>query len=140
MKVYLDFDGTCVEHRYPQIGRCNFGCIEVIDKLQKAGHEVVLNTMRCEFNDGSLQQALRWFENGWMNLLEDNVDLDLMSIKATDRKHSPAYWDWEFFKANDKIIIDDQSRGVPLKREVIGDGWMVDWAEVDRQFKEQGIY
>ena len=43
-KIYLDFDGTCVEHRYPEIGKYNFGAIEVIEKLQQAGHNIILNT------------------------------------------------------------------------------------------------
>ena len=51
MQIFLDFDGTVVEHYYPLIGAYNPGCKEVISKLQQAGHEVILNTYRVEIDD-----------------------------------------------------------------------------------------
>ena len=57
MNIYLDFDGTVVEHDYPEIGKLNPGALEVIKKLQDAGHTIILNTMRVEFNDGTLEEA-----------------------------------------------------------------------------------
>lgn len=59
MKIYLDFDGTVVEHAYPRIGRDNFGCVEIIRRLQDAGHEIVLNTYRADCANGSLEAAGR---------------------------------------------------------------------------------
>lgn len=142
MDIYLDFDGTVVEHQYPNIGRCNYGCVEVIKKLQDAGHNVILNTMRVEFKDGSLEQALDWFSKAWMCVVDKSNmdDFELKPLSVTTYKHSPAYWNWDFFRDNNMIIIDDQSSGVPLKRAVMTSGYMVDWDEIDRQFKEHGIY
>lgn len=140
MTILLDFDGTVVEHQYPKIGRCNYGCIEVIHKLQQAGHTIHLNTMRCEFGDGSLEKALNWFDNAWMFLKSRNHDFKLDPIHPTLRKQSPGYWDWEYFKANNEVFIDDQSQGVPLKRAAMTDGWMVDWDEIDRQLEANGLY
>ncbi len=144
MVIYLDFDGTVVEHQYPRMGRCNFGCIEVIHKLQQAGHKVLLNSVRCELKDESLVAALNWFENAYMFLKDRkksiDSDFDLLPIEPTDYKHSPAYWDWDFFRDNDMIIIDDQSVNVPIKKAMMSHGWMVDWEEVDKQFQANGIY
>lgn len=60
MEIYLDFDGTVVEHQYPFIGQYNEGCIEIIDKLNEAGHEIVINTMRVEFDHKLLMEALKF--------------------------------------------------------------------------------
>lgn len=140
--IFLDFDGTLVEHEYPKIGRCNFGCVEIVKKLQEAGHKVLLNTMRCKFKDGTLEKAEEWLKNSWRVVvnrdLRDNFQLD--HIESTTEKHSPSYWDWDFFKANDLIIIDDQTRDIPLKRAVMTNGWMVDWEALDKQFKENDVY
>ena len=57
MLIQLDFDGTVVEFDYPKIGLLNPGSVEVIDKLRKAGHEIVLNTYRADLNDGTLEDA-----------------------------------------------------------------------------------
>ncbi len=145
MIIYLDFDGTVVEHQYPSIGRCNFGCIEVIYKLQKAGHKILLNTMRCEFNNGSLEKALSWFDNAWMMLkdkkLNQDGDFNLMPIEATTYKHSPQIWDWDFFREKGFVIIDDQSLHVPLKKAIMTvNSYMVDWDEIDKQLSENGLY
>ena len=53
-EIELDFDGTVVEHAYPEIGLPNPGAIEVILKLQKKGHKIILNTLRANFKNGSL--------------------------------------------------------------------------------------
>lgn len=133
MIVYLDFDGTVVQHRYPLIGEYNEGCIRVIKELQDVGYEVFLNTMRCEFNDGSLEKALDYVNN----VLPKMTGVNITPIKSTVRKHSPDYWDFEFFTDNNLLIIDDLTKGIPLKREP--KGWMVDWNEVRFQLKENRI-
>lgn len=141
MTIYLDFDGTCVEHVSPDIGRCNFGCIEVIAKLQRSGHVVVLNTMRCEFGDDSLEKALAWFDQAWMFVIEKrDPDFELNPILPTTSKIQPPAWDLDQYVKDQVIFIDDQSRGVPLKPAVMVPGLMVDWAELDRQFEKAGVY
>ena len=64
MVIYLDFDGTVVEHQYPIIGQPNPNCFEVLDKLIKAGHKIILNTMRVEFQDGTLEEAISYVQKG----------------------------------------------------------------------------
>lgn len=142
MKIYLDFDGTLVEHQYPKIGRCNFSSVEIVRKLQDAGHEVILNTMRCEFNNGSLGEAKRWLDNAWMvvkNRRELGREFKLDPIYPTPYKVQPV-WDWDFFQREGVIFIDDQAHGTPLKKAVMTEGYMVDWEELDKIFTEKGIY
>jgi hypothetical protein len=46
MKIAVDFDGTIVEHRYPQIGEEKLFAFETLKQLQKLGHQLILWTFR----------------------------------------------------------------------------------------------
>lgn len=128
MKIKLDFDGTVVVHRYPNMGNVVPFAIRVIEKLKNAGHKIILNTYRADCNDGTLEEAI--------NFLQKH-DIDL-SESYNNRKEHPNYWDWEFFEANDMIFIDDICEGIPMMR--MENSWVVDWRELDKQFKEKKIY
>lgn len=138
MKIYLDFDGTVVEHTFPELGRCNFGCIEILEKLQIAGHEFILNTTRSEISEKSLQDALQWFENSWM--LSRNKDIDIKISSFTKQKNHPHPWDWEEIKKANVMYIDDIALNIPLKPAVMTKSYMVDWDKLDQEFKENGLY
>ncbi len=145
MKIYLDFDGTVVEHQYPKIGRCNFGCMEVIKKLQDAGHEIILNTYRADCNNGTLQDALRILnEKAWMlrkGRSSDSAEFSLLPItKWESTKKHPQPWSWPMMKMFMEIWIDDIATGIPLKPAVMVSGNMVDWDRLDLEFQENGIY
>jgi hypothetical protein len=139
-KILLDFDGTCVEHIYPEIGRCNFGCIEVIDKLQKAGHKIILNTLRSELNPVSFKKSIEWFDKAYMFLLKRDLDFSLKPIEVSPVKIHPVAWNLDYFMKSGTIMIDDQSFGIPLKRAVMSNGYMVDWDKLDQEFINKGIY
>lgn len=82
MIIYLDFDGTVVEHDYPRIGKLNPNSLEVVKKLQDAGHTIILNTMRAEFDDGSMQEAL--------DFINQNESIEGIKISLqTERKIYP---------------------------------------------------
>ena len=42
MTIAVDFDGTIVEHRYPNIGKERPFAFDVLKKLQKEGHKLIL--------------------------------------------------------------------------------------------------
>ena len=46
LKIAVDFDGTIVEHRYPDIGREIMFSIETLIQLQKVGYQLILWTYR----------------------------------------------------------------------------------------------
>ena len=135
-KVYLDFDGTVVEHEYPRIGRCNFGCFEVIKKLQDAGHEIILNTARADFNDGTLEKAMEYMnEDSWMFFIDKKSEI--RPIICVKHKIHPHPWKLDDV---DVIFIDDICYGILLKPCKMIQGNMVDWDELDRQFILKNIY
>ena len=76
--IAVDFDGTCVTHDFPKIGK-NIGAVPVLKKLVSAGHKLILYTMRGNVNGNTghsdevpvilngnfLDDAVNWFkENG----------------------------------------------------------------------------
>ena len=46
MKIAVDFDGTIVEHQFPEIGSELLFAIETLKELQKQKHQLVLWTFR----------------------------------------------------------------------------------------------
>lgn len=46
MKIAVDFDGTIVEHKYPEIGEIKLFAFETLRELQKQGHQLILWTYR----------------------------------------------------------------------------------------------
>jgi hypothetical protein len=46
MKIAVDFDGTIVENRYPEIGKPKLFAFETLIELQKKGHQIILWTYR----------------------------------------------------------------------------------------------
>ncbi len=132
MTIYLDFDGTVVEHEYPDMGTYNAGCFEVIRKLQDAGHDIILNTYRVDCNDGTLEEALHFLH------APDSI---LPVTEFTHTKLNPGYWNWPFFKANRLVFVDDACAGIPLKPTIIiPNGKMVDWDALDEEFRVNGLY
>lgn len=46
MIIAVDFDGTIVEHKYPEIGKERVFAFETLKSLQKDGHQLILWTYR----------------------------------------------------------------------------------------------
>ena len=47
MKIAVDFDGTIVEHKYPEIGEELLFAFDTLKQLQKQGHQLILWTFRA---------------------------------------------------------------------------------------------
>lgn len=137
MTVYLDFDGTVVEHQYPQIGRCNFGGYKVIKALQEAGYEIILNTYRADLSKEALDKALDYVNRLW-GMVEGDFETNLTPIAATNKKLHPQEWDMQTFMQTEIIYIDDSSQKSPLKPAVMSAGYMVDWAKIEFELKQFG--
>ena len=130
MKIYLDFDGTIVLEEYPIIGRYNEGSLETVKKLQDAGHEIILNTRRADFNNNTLEDAIEYLN------ASDKID---KITKIQDFKIEPDYWDWDIHKRENEIFIDDITPGIPLLPGTKYNN-KVDWKRIDEEFKENGLY
>jgi len=112
--VAVDFDGTCVTHEYPKVGR-HIGAPRVLHRLVKEGAQLILWTMR---SGEKLQDAVDWFASNGIPLF--GIQRNPTQDSWTD---SP--------KAYAKLYIDDAALGCPLKAGLTGERPFVDWNAVE---------
>ena len=123
MYIAIDFDGTCVTHDYPRIGK-EIGATEVLKRLVEAGHKLILNTMR---SDKELQDAVNWFK-------KNGIELYGVNENPTQKRwtNSP--------KVYAHMYIDDAALGCPLiNAPELSNRPFVDWDSVDLQLIQKGI-
>jgi hypothetical protein len=120
MYIAIDFDGTIVEHQYPEIGRPAPGAFTWLKKFQEAGAKLILWTMRCD--DGSHGETLkRAVEFCRANGVE---------FYGVNCNPSQASWT-KSPKAYSHIYIDDAAFGCPLRESAeMGARPMVNWDKV----------
>ena len=139
MYICIDFDGTCVTHEFPSIGK-DIGAIPVLKELVKNNHKLILFTMRSNMKDvksldynihsqsgNYLDEAVEWFKNNKIPLYGINVN--------------PVQITWtESPKAYGHLYIDDAALGIPLKYNInISERPFVDWEEVYKLLKSQNV-
>jgi hypothetical protein len=112
--IAVDFDGTCVAHEYPKIGR-HIGAPRVLHRIVKEGGKLILWTMRT---GKPLEEAVAWFEEHGIPLF--GIQRNPTQDEWTD---SP--------KAYANIYIDDVALGCPLKQGLTGERPFVDWNAVE---------
>jgi len=132
LTIYLDFDGTVVEHQYPALGAENPHAIRVIRALQDKGYTIILNTYRADLNDGSLEEALAF-------LSDPAHGLDSISRSSAKKIH-PGPFDLTESLRFDKLYIDDIAEGIPLiPNRMIANGFMVNWPAVEIELMRASI-
>jgi len=122
MYIGIDFDGTCVTHSYPYIGK-DIGAIPVLRKLVEKGHKLILFTMRSE---KTLADAVRWFKEN---------EIPLFGIQT-----NPTQVSWtKSPKAYCNLYIDDAGLGCPLKWDKdLSDRGFVDWFSAEQMLVKLG--
>ena len=138
MIIGIDFDGTCVTHDFPRIGR-EIGATEVLRELVAQGHRLILFTMRSDINNPQskdyninktggryLSEAVEWVKER---------DIPLFGINENPQQkswtHSP--------KPYCHLYIDDASLGIPLESEDGEIRQFVDWVAVKELLIEYGV-
>lgn len=119
MRIAVDFDGTIVENRFPEIGEERPFALEVLKKFREEEHHVlILWTVR---NGAYLEDALRWCEERGLvfDAVNEHYLEDGESFSAEDFSH----------KVNAHLFIDDRNiGGVP------------DWTTIYRQVKSGNAF
>ena len=69
MTIAIDFDGTIVEHAYPEIGRPIPFAIETLLQLQEDGHRLILWTVR---SGDLLQEAVEYCAKRGLRFFAEN--------------------------------------------------------------------
>ena len=133
MKIYLDFDGTVVEHYFPEIGAENPHAIQVIARLQAAGHDIVLNTYRADIDQKHVQEALDYIHS--FEEIKQPIE------KFLPEKLEPRAFDMEVAKESKQLYIDDIAEGIPMRRNsVLESGMMVNWIELEKILEVAGLF
>ena len=87
--IAVDFDGTCVTHDFPRIGR-DIGAIPVLQKLVVAGNDIILYTIR----DGrELIDAMQWFNDNIIPLWAVNENPDQLGWNTSRKVYANLYID-----------------------------------------------
>lgn len=135
----IDFDGTCVTHEFPNIGK-DIGAVPVLHDLVKAGHKLILFTMRSNMKNGSVNEpglsssfgshldaAVNWFK-------ENNIPLFGINENPTQKEWTSSP------KPYCHIYIDDAALGAPLKWDFsISPRPFIDWDSVRNKLLEYDI-
>lgn len=138
MIIAVDFDGTCVTHDFPSIGK-DIGAVPVLQALVASGHQLILWTMRSDKEDVAtnvegisdisgkfLTEAVNWFKEN---------DIELWGINE-----NPYQKTWTSSpKAFANMYIDDMAVGCPLRRAGDVEKPFVDWNYLTMHFVKEGI-
>ena len=116
LTIAVDFDGTCVTHSYPYIGK-DIGSVPVLKELVDRGHQLILWTMR---SGKQLEDAVNWFSEN---------DIPLYGVQRNPTQDS-----WTSSpKAYAQLYIDDAALGCPLSwNPEISDRPFVNWEIVKK--------
>ena len=98
MNIAVDFDGTIVEDRYPQIGKERPFATATLKQLIKDGHHLILWTVR----EGSrLDEAVKWCEEHGVRFFAVNRDYEDDELTSNHHSH----------KVKADMFIDDRNVG-----------------------------
>lgn len=99
MTIAVDFDGTIVEHRYPEIGKERPFAIQTLKQLIEDGHKLILWSVR----EGKLlDEAVEWCAQRGVRFYAVNQDYD-EDVKEGNRNFSR--------KLKVNMFIDDRNVG-----------------------------
>lgn len=119
IRIAIDFDGTVVRHRFPEIGEEVPESARVIRRLSDAGHLLLLWSCRSgRFHD----DAMAWLRSRDLRLQVCEWCPPVVAYRPP--------------KMVADIYLDDRSLGVPLTTE---DDPVVDWLAVERLLEQRGI-
>ena len=128
MVIAVDFDGTCVTHEYPDVGK-NIGAEIVLKALTDEGHDLILYTMRDHPADSGvqdpLQEAIDWFSQN---------DIPLFGVNE-----NPTQKNWTTSpKPYANLYIDDAALGM-LTIVLSGGRPFVDWYATAFRLGRRGV-
>lgn len=120
MRIAVDFDGTIVEHKYPLIGPEVPGAFDCLKGWQKAGHSIVLWTMRSD----DPPKGRRVLSDAVEFCKSKGLEFESVNEGKGDRGWTSSP------KVYAHIYIDDAAIGCPLRDSITTDRPCVDWSVV----------
>ena len=92
MTIAVDFDGTIVEHKFPEIGKEKTFAIQTLRQLQQEGHRIILFTSR---EGEELEQAVAFCRDRGLEFyaVNGNQPEDAMFPRQTAKVIADVYID-----------------------------------------------
>lgn len=129
LTICVDFDGTVVRHRFPDMGEDVPHAERTLKDLVARGYNIILYTMRDNNSEGDyLDQAIKWYKDRGIPLYSVNHNPDQDSWTTSPKCYAQFY-------------IDDLAVGAQVIHE--GKEWYVDWLFIrkffDLDFKKESV-
>lgn len=117
--IAVDFDGTCVDHRYPNVGQTAPYAVEALQYLQNSGRKLYLYTVR---GSNHIQAAINWFA--------------IHGIRLNGIQENPYQKTWTNSpKICADLYIDDRAFGAPLIHPPGFHNPVINWELILDKFK-----
>ncbi len=138
MIIAIDFDGTCVTHEFPKVGK-EIGAAPVLKELIENGHQLILFTMRSDrenhgsTGDNSIRDITGMFLTDAVNWFKRH-EIPLYGVQ-----YNPTQKNWTTSnKCYADLYIDDAALGCPLLHPSPGRPY-ADWRRIRQIFLLEGL-
>lgn len=121
--IAVDFDGTIVDHRYPEIGPWVPGAVETMQDLQREGVKLILWTIRSGVE---LQAAV------------DHCATEGIEFWGVNKNPTQKNWS-QSPKAYAQLFIDDAALGAPLINIPGFERDCISWSSVRSMLRDKGF-
>ena len=140
MTINIDFDGTCVTHDFPKVGK-SIGAEKVLKRLTDNGHQLILFTMRSDRTeakpviDPTIQNVTGKFLTDAVNWFKEN-NIPLYGIQK-----NPTQFNWTTSpKSYAELMIDDSALGCPLRlNQEVSERPYADWETIEQYLENMGL-
>ena len=132
LKIAVDFDGTIVEHKYPEIGKEILFAFETLRALQEQGHQLILWTFR---SGKELEEAVEYCRRNGLEFYavnssypeeEFDEDYDSRKIDADvfiDDRNIGGLPSWgeiyQMINPNENPTLEEEVRSLQQKRRTL---------------------
>lgn len=104
MIIAVDFDGTIVEHQFPEIGKLIDNAADVLRKWKKEGHQLILWTCRNDVDPAN--NGRKPLSEAAMFLALNGIHFDAINVNVPGLGFDP------FPKVYADLYLDDRTLGI----------------------------
>lgn len=127
MLIAIDFDGTIVDHRFPDVGDPVPGAIEWMKRFQAAGAQLILWTMRSDKRGDAIGPLGVGPDHDYLQDAVDYCRASGVTFWSVNGNREQSSWT-DSPKAYAHLYIDDAAFGCPLRENPrMGGRPFVDW-------------
>ncbi|TDN81825.1 hypothetical protein DET49_12621 [Salegentibacter sp. 24] len=118
--IAVDFDGTIVDNKYPEIGKPKLFAVETLKKLQEDGHRLILWTYRT---GDKLEEAVQFCEQRGIEfytvnksypeeVYDKSISRKILADIFIDDRNIGGMWGWGeiYQRLKDRTIIKEEKK------------------------------